>query len=129
MIEFCLSEISLKINCKQSTDDNPSRQHKACVSGSLKLYQCENKIMGVMFSIWSNIVITQVGGKINKFSFLLCYSTNGNRRYMTHSIITKLFSVLMNRCCFFFNFGVHFFQVQTHLRMKMVHYFQVLHRS
>ena len=97
MIAFCPSEISLKIKCKQSTDDNPSRQHKACVSSSLELYECENKIMGVMFSIWSNIVITQGGGKINKFSFLLCYSRNGKRKYMTHSIITKLFSVLMNR--------------------------------
>ena len=43
-----------------------------------------------------NIVITQVGGKINIFSFLLCYSRNGKGKYMTHRIITKLFSVLMN---------------------------------
>ena len=50
---------------------------------------------------------------------------NGKRKYITHSIITKLFSVLMNR--FVLNFGVHFFQVpQTHLQMKMVQYFQVL---
>ena len=49
-----------------------------------------------MFSIQRNIVIIQVGGKINKFLFLLCYSRNGKRKYMTHSIITKLFSVLMN---------------------------------
>ena len=49
----------------------------------------------------------------------------GNRKYMTHSIITELFSVLMNR--FVFKFGVHFFQVpQTHLQMKMVQYFQIL---
>ena len=51
-----------------------------------------------MFSIWSNIVITQVGRKINKFSFLV-YATQrmvGKRKYMTHSIITKFFSVLMN---------------------------------
>ena len=52
--------------------------------------------MRVMFSIWMNIVTTQVGGKINKFSFLLCYSRNGKGKYMTHSVITKLFSVLMN---------------------------------
>ena len=65
VIAFCLSTISLKIKCKQSTNDNPSRQHKACVSRSLELYQCENKIMGVMFSICSNIIITQVGGKLN----------------------------------------------------------------
>ena len=85
--------------------------------------------MRVMFSILMNIVITQVGGKINKFSFLLCYSRNDKGKYMTHSIITKLFSVLMNSL-FFLNFGVHFFQVpQTHLQMKMVQYFQVLHSS
>ena len=81
-----------------------------------------------MFSTWRNIVTIQVGGKINKFSFLLCYSRNGKRKYMTHNIITKLFSVSMNSC--FFNFGVHFFQVpQTHLQIKMVQYFQVLHNS
>ena len=57
--------------------------------------------MRVMFSIWMNIVITQVGGKINKFSFRLCYSRNGKGKYMTHSIITKLFSVLMDSCFFF----------------------------
>ena len=78
-----------------------------------------------MFSIWMNIVITQVGGIINKFSFLPCYSRNGKGKYMTHSIITKLFSVLINS--FFFNFGVHFFQVpQTHLLMKMVQGFTQL---
>ena len=50
-----------------------------------------------------NIVITQVGGKINKFPFFLCYSRNGKGKYMTHSIITNLFSVfLMNS--FFFQF-------------------------
>ena len=52
-------------------------------------------------------MIIQVGGKINKFSFLLCYSKNGKRKYMTHSIITKLFSVFNEQ---FFNFGVHFFK-------------------
>ena len=84
--------------------------------------------MRAMFSIWTNIVITQVGRKINKFSFLLCYSRDGNRKYMTFSIITKLFSVLMN--ILFLNFGVNFFQVrQTHLQIKMVQYFQVLHNS
>ena len=40
VIAFCLSKISLKIKCKQSTDDNPSRQHKASVSRNLELYQC-----------------------------------------------------------------------------------------
>ena len=81
-----------------------------------------------MFFIWSNIVITQVGGKINKFSFLLCYSRNDKRKYMTHSIITKLFSVLMNS--YFFLFGRSFLQVtQTYLQIKMVQYFQVLHNS
>ena len=85
--------------------------------------------MRVMFSIWMNVVITQVGGKIIKFSFLPCYSRNGKREYMTHSIITKLLSVLMNKV-FFSNFGIHFFQVpQTHLQMKMVQDFQVLHNS
>ena len=49
-----------------------------------------------------NIVITQVGGKINIFSFPLCYSRNGKGKYITHRIITKLFSVVMNS--FFFNF-------------------------
>ena len=53
-----------------------------------------------MFSIWMNVVITQVERKINKFSFLPCYSRDGKRKYMTHSIITKLFSVLMNKVFF-----------------------------
>ena len=100
VIAFCLSKISPKIKCKQSTDDNPSRKHEACVSRSFELYQCENKIMGAVFSIWSNIVITQAGGKINTFSFLLCNSRNGKRKYILHSIIIELFSVLMNRFVF-----------------------------
>ena len=51
----------------------------------------------------------------------------GKRKYMTHSIIVKLFSVLMNVS---FKIGVHFFQVpQTHIQMKMVKYFQVLQSS
>ena len=66
--------------------------------------------MGVMFSIWSNIVFIQVGGKINKFSFLLWYSRNGKRKYVTHSIITKLFSVLMNKIIFCFNEQLFFFK-------------------
>ena len=50
---------------------------------------------------------------------------NGKRKYMTHSIITKLFSGLMNR--FVFKFWGPFLQIpQTHLQMKMVQYFQVL---
>ena len=65
-----------------------------------------------MFFIWSNIVITQVGGKINKFSFLLCYSRNDKRKYMTYSIITKLFSVLMNS---FFKFWGPFLASNTDL--------------
>ena len=60
--------------------------------------------MGVIFSIWSNIVITQVGGKINFHFFYATQGMVGKRKYMTHSIITKLFSVLMKRFCFL-NFG------------------------
>ena len=88
--------------------------------------------MGEMFSIWMNLVFTQVEGKINKFSFLLRYSRNGKRKYMTHSIIAKLFSVLMNSCFFFFQVlgSISFkYNTLTHLRMKMVQYFQVLHSS
>ena len=60
--------------------------------------------MGVIFSIWSNIVITQVGGKIN---FHFFYATQGlvdKRKYLTHSIITELFSDIMNRFVFCFVF-------------------------
>ena len=67
--------------------------------------------MSAMFSIWMNIIIAPVGGKINTFSFLSCYSRNGKRKYMTHSIITKLFSVLMNS--FFFKFWGPFLSSTT----------------
>ena len=59
--------------------------------------------MRAIFSIWRNIVIIQVRGKINKFSFLPCCSRNGKCKYMTNGTITKLFFVLMNS--FFFIWG------------------------
>ena len=53
----------------------------------------------------------------------------GKRKYIIHSIVTELFSVLMNRF-FLKKIGIHFFYVpQTHLQMKMVQYLQVLHSS
>ena len=62
--------------------------------------------MSVMSSIWRNLVIIQEGGKINKFSFLSCYSRNGKCKYMTHSIITEFIAVYEQFFLFFSFAGV-----------------------